>query len=194
MKRIQTIGAIILKPRTLRELQPQIRETSFAFIKYGSAKECMPFDIQYDFRRTFRGREEVIRLKALDGCQCVKRIRLGHRDHIVGNRVDAKFTLIKVLHQVRIAKLCEIRGRVNVVGKVRAIFQAKTVPTGRDILTDLRGLIDVRVLIINVKRLYPRLTVLVFAVIDNRIESDGGSATAKVIQLKTCFDIIRDWK
>src|SRR5205814_6036203 len=66
--------------------------------------------------------------------------------HVVRNWIDAKLSLIKVLHHIRIAKLGEISDAVYVTGKVRPVFQAKPVSTGRNILSDLGRLVYVRVL------------------------------------------------
>src|SRR5205814_9817332 len=114
--------------------------------------------------------------------------------HVVRNWIDAKLSLIKVLHHIRIAKLGEISDAVYVTGKVRPVFQAKPVSTGRNILSDLGRLVYVRVLIIDVKGFYPRLAGLVLSIIDNGIEANGGSATAKVIESDACLDIIRNRK
>ena len=57
-----------------------------------------------------------------------------------------------------------------------------------------RRLIQVRVLILNVKGFYPRLTVLVLSIIDNGIEADGRPTTAKVIEPEAPLDVVRNRK
>ena len=106
----------------------------------------------------------------------------------------AKLAWIEVLHDIWIAKLGEIGDGVDIIGKIRAIFQTKPVSPGRNTLPRDRRLIQVRVLILNVKGFYPRLTVLVLAVINNGIEADGGSTTSKVIEPEAPLDVVRDRK
>ena len=154
----------------------------------------MTFNVQYHFRCTFCGREKLVRLETGDARDGEKRIRLRYCHYIVWNGIDPKLALIKVLHHIRIAKLGEVSDAVDVIGKVRPIFQAKPVSPGRNTLPRHGRLIQVRVLILNVKGFYPRLTVLVLPIINNGIEADGGSATAKVIESEASLDVIRNRK
>src|SRR5205809_6505153 len=108
MEGIQTRRAIILKARTFRELQPQVSEASFAFIENWPAEECVPLDVQYYFRQALCCLEEFIRLKTRDPRQRKKGVRLCQSDDVVRNRIHTKFPLIKILHNVLIAQLCQV--------------------------------------------------------------------------------------
>src|ERR1700749_3994409 len=98
MEGIEPIRAIILEARALRELEPQISKAGFAFVKNGTSKKAVAFDVQYDFRRTFCRGKKLICLKTFDSRQGVEIVGLGDREHIVRDRVDAKLTLEEVLH------------------------------------------------------------------------------------------------
>src|SRR5215471_9994386 len=100
MKRVETLCAIILDTRILRKFQPQIRKAGFAFVKYWRAKDRLAFDVEYHFRLTFRSREEIVRLKALNPGKSEVRVNLCHCDYIVRNRINSKLALEEVLHHV----------------------------------------------------------------------------------------------
>src|SRR6266436_3728221 len=106
MESIKTSGAIIFKAGAVRELQPQVSEAGFAFIENWPAEEGVTLNVQYYFRQAFRCREKLVRLKAHDPRQRVKRVGFCQRDNVVGLRVDSKFPLIKILHNVLITQFC----------------------------------------------------------------------------------------
>src|SRR6266436_115013 len=194
MKGVETSGAVILKTRAFRELQLQIGKAGLAFVKNGSPEEGVALDVQYDFRQTLCCGEEVVRLKTRYARDGEKRVCLRQCDHIVWNRINAKFARIEVLHHILIAKLRDVRDAVYVIGKVCPIFQAETVSLGRNLLPRYVRLIYIRVLVINKKGFYPRLTVLVLPIINNGIEADGRPATAKVIEANAPLDVVRNRK
>ena len=100
--------------------------------------------------------------------------------------------MIKVLHNKWIAKLGEIGDGVDVISKVRPVFQAEPVAAGGNILSNSRGSIQQWILILNIPRFEPRLAVVVLPVIDNWIEADGRPPTAKVIEPNAPPDVICD--
>ena len=152
----------------------------------------MAFDVQHHFRLTFRGSEEVVRLKTLDAGESENRICLCKCDDVIWDWINAELARIVVLHDVRVAKFGDVRGSVYTIGKVRPIFQAQSVAIGRNILPRHISLIYIRVLIINIKSLESRLTALVLSIINNGIKADRRPATAKVIKSETRLDIVRD--
>src|SRR5207247_427700 len=83
--------------------------------------------------------------------------------HTLWNRINAKLAWIEVFHDIWIAKLGEIGDAVDAIGKIRAIFQAQPISPGRNTLPRDRRLIQIRILILNVKGFYPRLTAFVLA-------------------------------
>src|ERR1700757_1202120 len=153
MEGVETSGAVILKTRAFGELQLQIGKAGLAFVKNGSPEEAVALDVQYDFRQTLCRGEELVCLKTRDARYSEKRVCFRQCHHIVWNRINTELAWIVVLHDVRIAKLRNVRDGVYVIGKVRPIFQAKPVSIGRDILPRHVRLIYIRVLIINVKSL-----------------------------------------
>src|SRR5438067_5519248 len=106
MESIETSGAIIFKAGALRELQPQVSEAGFALIENWPAEECVTLNVQYYFRQAFCCRKKLVRLKAHDPCQRVKRVRLRQGDDVIRVRIDSKFPLIKILHNVLITQFC----------------------------------------------------------------------------------------
>src|SRR5437588_10520540 len=104
MEGIETSGAVILKTRTFRKLQLQIGKAGLALVKNGSTEKAVTLDVQYDFRQTLCCGEEVVRLKTRDARDGEKRVRFRQCDHIVWNRINAKFARIEVLHHILIAK------------------------------------------------------------------------------------------
>ena len=110
----------------------------------------MTFDVQYHFRLAFSCGEKLIRLKALDGRQGIKRVRLCHREHIVRNRIDAELPLEEVLHHVLVTQLGQIGDAVNVICKVGRICQANPVSPGRNVFSRNVGFIQVRVLVLQI--------------------------------------------
>src|SRR6266496_892970 len=192
MEGVQTIRAIILEARILRELQPQIGKAGLAFIENGSTKKGMTFDVQYDFRLAFSCGEKLIRLKTFDCCQGIERIRLCHRDHIVRNRIDAELPLEEILHYVWIAELGEIGDAINIVYKVGRICQANPVSPGRNVFSRNVGFIQVRVLILEVVCFEPRLAVIV--VIHGRIQAHGYTAPAPIIEPEPPLNVVCDWE
>src|SRR6266540_2903072 len=114
--------------------------------------------------------------------------------YIVRNRIDPKLALVKVLHHVLVAQFRSVRDTVDVISKVRPIFQAQPISPGRNTVPRHSRLIQVRVLILNVKGLYPRLPVLVLPIINNGIEADGGAATPKLHEPDAAFDIVCGWE
>src|SRR6187399_1627600 len=105
----------------------------------------MTLNVQYDFRQAYCGSEELIGLKTRDARDGEKRVRLRDCDHVVGNGINAKVTLKVVLHDKWIAELCEIGDAVDIISKVRPVFQTDPVSSGGNILPRLICLIQVRI-------------------------------------------------
>src|SRR4030095_1148184 len=122
-------------------------KAGLAFIKNGSAKKPVTFDVQYYFRRTFCRSEKLIRLKTLNACQSEERVRFGQAEDVVWNRINAKLTLEEVLHHVSVSQLGQVRYSENVSSNIRPIFKTKPVSSGRNVLSGHGRLIQVRVLI-----------------------------------------------
>src|SRR4029077_5051803 len=157
MEGIKTVSAIVLDTRPFWEFYPQIGKAGFAFVKYRPAKERVPFDVEYHFRLTFRGREEIVRLKTLNPGERENRINLRHCDHIVRNRIDPKLALEEVLHHVLVTKLGDVGDAIDGVGEIRLVFEAESVSRFRNTRSRYVSLVDLRVLVINVKGPYSGL-------------------------------------
>src|ERR1700752_3916305 len=127
MERVETLRAVILDTRVFRKLEPQIRKSGFAFVKYRPAKERVPFDVEYHFRLAFRSGEEIVCLKTLDPGQREKRIYFCQRYDIVWNRINPKFSLEKVLHHVLVTHLGDVRDAIDGVGEIRVVLEAEPV-------------------------------------------------------------------
>src|SRR6266436_639501 len=194
MEGVETSGAVILKTPPLRVLELQIGKAGLAFVKNRSTEEPVALNVQHNFRQTLCCGEELVRLKTRNARDGEKRVCFRQCDHIVWNRINAKLARIEVLHHILIAKLRDVRDAIDVIGKVCPIFQAETVSRGRNLLPHLGRLIYIRVLVINKKGFYLRLTVLVLPIIDNGIEADGRPATSKVIEPKAPLDVVRNRK
>src|SRR6202040_2823310 len=132
VKGIEADGAVILKARSVGKCSLQIGKSGFAFVENGSAEKRVALNIQDHFRQTLGLVEELVRLKTHDSRQGVERVGLGNRDHIVWNRIDAKLTLVEILHHERIAQLRNVHDAVDVIGKVGAVLQADSVSSGRN--------------------------------------------------------------
>ena len=152
----------------------------------------MAFDVQYHFRLAFSCGEKLVRLKALDGRQGIKRVRLCHREHIVRNRIDAELTLEEVLHHVLVTQLGQIGDAVNVICKVGRICQANPVSPGRNVFSRNVGFIQVRVLVLEVVCFEPRLAVV--EVIHGRIQAHGYTAPAPIIEPEPPLNVVCDWE
>src|SRR6266480_349035 len=194
MEGIETSGAVILKTRAFRELQLQIGKAGLAFVKNGSPEEPVALNVQHYFRQTLCCGEELVRLKTRDAGDGEKRVCFGQCDHIVWNRINTKLAWIEILHHILIAKLGDVRDGIYIISKVRPIFEAKSVSSGRNLLPRYVRLIYFGVLVLNKKGFQSRLTVLVLAIINNGIEADGGSTTAKVVEPEPPLDVVRDRK
>src|SRR6266436_4935785 len=194
MEGVETSGAVILKTPPLRVLELQIGKAGLAFVKNRSTEEPVALNVQHYFGQTLCCGEELVRLKTRDARDGEKRVCFRQCDHIVWNRINAKFARIEVLHHILIAKLRDVRDAIDVICKVCSIFQAETVSSGRNLLPRYVRLIYIRVLVINKKGFYPRLTVFVLPIINNGIEADGRPATAKVIEANAPLDVVRDRK
>ena len=138
----------------------------------------MTFDVQHHFRLAFSCGEKLIRLETFDRREGVKRIRLCHRDHIVRNGIDAELTLEEVLHHVLVTQLGEIDEAVDIIRKVSRVCQANPISSGGYVFSRNVGFIQVRILVLDIKRFEPRLAVV--EVIYVRIKADG-RATATIV-------------
>jgi hypothetical protein len=175
-------------------LEPQIGETGFAFVKYRPAKERVPFDVEYDFRLAFRGGEEIVRLKTLDPGEGENRVYFCQRYYVVWNRINPKLSLEKILHHVLVTQLGDVGDAIDGVGEIRVVLDAEPVSRFRN--TDSRdvGLIDLGVLVVDVKTFYPRHTALVFPIFNCRVQTDGWASPAKIIQPEAGLNIVCDWE
>src|SRR5437762_6143045 len=192
MKSIEASRAIILKTRTLRELQPQVSEAGFAFIENWPAEKRVTFDVQYDFRQALCCREKLVRLKARDSRQRIKGIRFRQCDDVVRNRVDTKFPLVKILHNILITQLCQISDAVDIIGKIRPIQQAEPVTPSRNVLSWHGRLILVRILVLDVVSFELGPAVLVLAIFDAGIKANGHATQAPIIEPNPALDIVGD--
>ena len=154
----------------------------------------MTLDVQHNFRQTLSCGEKFVGLKTCDACESEDRVCLGQCNDIVRNRINPKLPWVVVLHDKRIAELREIGDSVDVFSKICPVLETKTIPAGRNILTVLTCLIEVWILILDVKRFYLRLAAIILAVIDRWLEADCRAAAAIVIKPEAGFDMIRDWK
>ena len=77
------------------------------------------------------------------------------------------------MHNKRIAQLGQISDAVDVVGKVRPIFQTKTVSAGRNILSWQGRVILQRVLVLNIICFEIGVAVVVLAIFNMRFETEG---------------------
>src|SRR6266404_4023332 len=192
MERVETLRAVILDTRTFRELEPQIGKAGLAFVKYRPAKERVPFDVEYHFRLAFRSGEEIVCLKKLDPGEGKNRVYFCHRDHIVWNRINPKFSLEEILHHVLVTQLGDVGDAIDGVGEIRVVLEAEPVSRLRDTHSRYVGLIDVRVLVVDVKSSYPRHTGFVFPIFNCRLKTDGWSAPAEIIQPEPGLNIVCD--
>src|SRR4029077_16748803 len=141
MEGIKTVSAIVLDTRPFWEFYPQIGKAGLAFVKYRPAKERVPFDVKYHFWFAFRSGEEIVCLKTLDPGEGENRVYFCHRDHIVWNRIDPKFSLEKVLHHVLVTHLGDIGDAIDGVGEIRVVLEAKQVSRLRHTHSRYVGLI-----------------------------------------------------
>src|SRR5215510_5711176 len=72
------------------------------------------------------------------------------------------------------------------------VLEAKPISRLRHTHSRYVGLIDLRVLIVDVKTFYPRLTGSILPILNRRLEPDSWSAPAEIIQPKSRLDIVRD--
>ena len=113
----------------------------------------MAFNVQHHFRLTFRGGEEVVRLKTFDAGKSEHWICLCQRNNIIRDRIDPKLALEKVLHHVLVTHFGDIRDAVDRIGEIRVIFEGKPISRLRHAHSRYVGLIDIGILIVNVERL-----------------------------------------
>src|SRR4029079_3265197 len=114
------------------------------------------------------------------------------RYYIVWNRVNPKLTLEEILHHVLVTELGDVGDAIDRVSEIRVVLEAEPVSRFRDTHSGYVGLIDLRVLVVDVKTFYSRHTAVVFAIFNCRFKTDGCSAPAEVIQPDTGLDIVRD--
>src|SRR5260370_29576791 len=150
MEGVEASAPIILEAGTLRELQLQISNAGLPFIKNGSPEKCVTLNVQYHFWQTFCCGEELVCLEASDARERVKWVCLCQRDDVVRHRIDPKLTLVKILHNERIAHFCDVRDTVDALGKISPIFQAEPVSPCRNGRARRGRLIHVWVLILYV--------------------------------------------
>src|SRR5207244_576809 len=143
MKGVDPSRAVILKAGILSESAMKIRNASLAFVKDRAAKKGVPFNVEHNFRQTLGLLKEFIRLKSRDRGQSIERIRFCDRNHVVRNRVDPEFALVKVLHHKRIAQLGNVDDTVNISGKFSAIYETRPISSGCRALGPPIGIIDV---------------------------------------------------
>ena len=72
------------------------------------------------------------------------------------------------------------------------VFEAEPVSRFRHTRSRYVGLIDVGVLIVDVKSLYPRHTALVFPVFNCRLKTDGRPSPAEIIQPDPGLNVVCD--
>src|SRR4029077_14436145 len=192
MEGIKTVSAIVLDTRPFWEFYPQIGKAGFAFVKYRPAKQRVPFDVEYHFRLTFRGGEEIVCLKTLDPGKGENRVYLCQCHHIVGHRINPKFSLEEVLHHVLVTQLGNVGDTVDGVGEIRVVLKAQPVSRVGHTRSGYVGLIDVRVLVVDVKSLQPRHTVLVFPIFNCRLKTDGWPSPTKIIQPEPALNVVCD--
>ena len=113
----------------------------------------MALNVQHHFRLTFCGGEEIVRLKTLDPGESKKRICLCYCDDVVRNGINPKLSLEEILHHVLVAQLRNIRDAVDGIGKVGVVFEAEPVSRFRHTCSWYIRLIDVGVLIVDIKSL-----------------------------------------
>src|SRR4030095_17019325 len=81
---------------------------------------------------------------------------------------------------------------IDGVGEIRVVFEAEPVSRLRHAYSRYVGLIDLRVLIVDVKSFYSRHTALVFPIFNCRFKTDGWSAPAEIIQPEPGLNIVCD--
>ena len=102
--------------------------------------------------------------------------------------------MVKVLHDKCVAQLGNVSDAVDIVGKVRAIFNAQSVAPGGDRSSGHSRAIDQRVLVLYVVSLELGHAVIALAVADVRFKSDRWTAAATIIEPDPSFDMIGDGK
>src|SRR5260370_150849 len=172
MEGVEASAPIILEAGTLRELQLQISKAGLPFIKNGSPEKCVTLNVQYHFRQTFCCGEELVRLEAGDARERIKWVGLRQRDDVVRPRIDPKLTLVKILHNERIAHFCDVRDTIDTLGKVGPIFQTDPVSPCRNIRARRSRLIQIRILILYVIRFEPGPAVVVLSIVDVGIKAN----------------------
>src|SRR5229473_3339811 len=154
----------------------------------------MTFDVEHDLRQALRCLKEIICLETSDRGERVKRVGLSHRNHVVRIGIDSKFTLIKILHQKRVAQLRDIHDSGDVFGEIGRVLQGQAVSVRQYLTARNGGRINVRVLVVDVIGLDLEITRFVLSVINVRIKPDRGAAASAIIQSKPAFNIVGDWK
>src|SRR5438045_9375911 len=90
----------------------------------------MPFDVEHNFRLTFRGGEKTVGLKTLDPSEGENRVYFCKRYHIVWNRINPKFSLEKVLHHVLVNELGNVGQAIDGIGEIGVVVEGKQVWRG----------------------------------------------------------------
>src|SRR5437764_6126470 len=153
----------------------------------------MPFDVEHNFRLTFRGGEKTVGLKTLDPGEGENRVYFCKRYHIVWNRINPKFSLEKVLHHVLVTELGDVGDAIDAVGEIRVVLEAVPVSRFRHTHSRYVRLINLRVLVVDVKSFYSRHTGLIFPIFNCGLKTNGWSSSAEIIQPEPDLNTVRNW-
>ena len=164
MKRIQAKHAVILEVRAARKVAVKFGYTGFALVINWPAEKRMTFYVEHHFGQTFGFLEKFVRLKPSDRRQRVKGIRFCNCNHVVRLRIYPKFTLIKILHDKRIAQFCDVDRPVNIIGKEIAILERDSIARTGNVAARERRLVHFGIEIIEQISAQFRPALVVFAI------------------------------
>src|SRR5262245_25936097 len=121
----------------------------------------MAFDVEHHLRLAFRRGKEIVCLKTLDAGESENRVYLRECDHIVWNRIDPKLALEEILHHVLVTQLGDVGDAIDRVGEICVVLDGSQVSGLRYTHSRYVRLVDVRVLVVDVKSFYPGNAALV---------------------------------
>ena len=120
-------GFVVIEAGIGGKNSPEEARAGVAIVEEGGFKEGLAFDIEGEFGEALRAVEVVVDLLAVEEIDAVIFVPLGEGDEIVGVGVAAKFFLVEVLEEARVAEFVDIDRRINVFGEVGAILESDAV-------------------------------------------------------------------
>ena len=173
-------------------MEPQVGKPGFSFVKYRATEERVPFDVEHHFRLPFGSGEEIVRLKTFDPGERENGVYFSQRHDVVWTRINPKFSLEEVLHHVLVTELGDIGETIDGIGKFRVVLDSKSVSRLRYTDSWDVGLVDLRILVVDIKSFYPRHTAFVFPIFDCGLKADRGSTPSEIIQPEPGLNIVCD--